>query len=134
MQDVSTPNWGDVLRDVFSDKRFTEVRRNCLQGTVDGVKVGIVLATLSLPWTTHALNKPDFDRLIGSKHDGKVDRAFVVAVRGNSPTNREYCSWIDAEELAAKLREYGMTPRDGRYGEFYTLLPTFFPPNENDWF
>src|SRR5262249_12758526 len=127
-------NWGDVLRDVFNDKRFTEVRRNCLQGTVDGVKVGIVLATMSPPYITFALNKPDFERLIDSKHDGKVDRSFVVAARGSSPANRTFCSWMEAEELAAHLRAYGIAPRDGRYGEFYIVPPTLFPPDENDWF
>jgi hypothetical protein len=134
MLEASTPNWGDVLRDVFNDKRFVEVRRNCLQGVVDGVKVGVVLATMTPPYTTFALNKPDFERLIGSKHAGKVDRAFVVAARGSGPTSRTYCSWREAEELSAQLREYGVTSREGRYGEFYTLPPTFFPPDENDWF
>jgi hypothetical protein len=134
MLEASTPNWGDVLCDIFNDKRFVEVRRNCFQGVIDGVKVGVVLATLSLPYTTFALNKPDFDRLIGSKHAGKVDRAFVVAARGSSSANRVFCSWMEAEELAAKLQEYGVTPRAGRFGEFYTLPPTFFPPDENDWF
>jgi hypothetical protein len=89
--------------------------------TVDGHLCGIVLATKSYRYDTFALNKGEFDDLLGGKRDGRLAHVFVVGVtthRGGK-YDPQYVGEIDAEKLEKQL--IGVEPRPGQFGPFYTL-------------
>jgi hypothetical protein len=95
----------------------------------DSQITGIVLATRGYSFDTFALNKPEFDRLLAAKRDGRIADAIVVgAVQkgGNNPFT--YCGEMDAGQLETQLT--GVEPRTGRFGAFYTLADCTFsnPP------
>jgi hypothetical protein len=89
--------------------------------TIDGKKIGVVLATKSQGFENFALNKADLDRVTAATSDGRLDAGFVVAATVNASGSMEFVDQIFADVLADQLREE--TPRVGRYGEFY-LIPS----------
>src|SRR5258705_6348023 len=107
------------LNGMFSDPRFARFGRYCYHVEIDGRKIGVVLATMNQGYDSYALNKAEFDRLLAARRDGRLDGAFVVIAKTNGSTTPTYCGEIDAEELDSQLR--GLTPRSGRFGEFYVL-------------
>jgi hypothetical protein len=121
-----------ALVTMFADKRFACHDRYKYVGQIDGQKIGVVLATRSPSFPTHALNKGDLDRLRAAKANGKIAAAFVVAAKLNGsygvPT---FCCAHDAEEVAAALAN--QTPMVGRFGEFY-VMPSSMITDESEPF
>ena len=108
------------LSGMFADDRFTRHGRFRYSATIDGTKIGVVLATKNQGFDNFAINKADLDRLIAATGDGRLDAAFVVAAKVNG-SSMDFVDQIAAAVLADQLRSE--TPRVGRYGEFY-LLPS----------
>jgi len=113
-QSDTDAHWQDVLARIQTDSQFRQFKKFLYYGEVGGTRVGAVIANKNLQYTSYALNKGDFDRLLAAKQSGRVDLAFVVAV-----ANGAYVTHHDAEEYAELLRD--LTPRSGRFGEFWTL-------------
>jgi predicted membrane GTPase involved in stress response len=107
--------WHDVLGGMFTDRRFRQFKKFCWYGEINGARVGIAVANKSAQYTNYALNKVHVEGLLAAKHGGKVDRAFIVAV-----ANGAFIIHHDAEEYHADLL-VNLTPRSGRFGEFWTL-------------
>jgi len=106
--------WQGVLAGMQTDPRFRQFKKFRWYGEVDSERIGVVVANKGALYTNYALNKGDFDGLLAAKRSGKIDLAFVVAVdRGSFVAHR------DAEEYAERLRD--LTPRNGQFGEFWTL-------------
>jgi hypothetical protein len=113
---------------LFSDKFSTGLlkygRRKYLQ-TIDGRKIGMVLATKNDGYDTYALNQGEFEDLLEAKRKGRIDEAKVVAAHVVGPVtqhpgeNLAHCGEIDAELLATKLKNE--KPRNGQFGPFYAL-------------
>jgi hypothetical protein len=114
-----------VLSKIFTDARWRKLSWRLLFANIDGVKVGVVLATKSPDYDCFALNKPDIDRLLAGKHTGKLDAAYVVWTRISSLKVKSYCDWVEAEELQEKLK--GRSPLTGKFGEFWTFPLDFVP-------
>jgi hypothetical protein len=128
MQEIRpAPNWPEVLSAVFTDPRFRSVGAYRLVGEVDGVRVGVVLATMNANFPTFALNKGDLDRLVEAKRRGKLDVGFVVGARAEKSGERtyQYQGSMAADEVVERLRD--VTLREGRLGPFYPLPSSFFP-------
>ena len=102
----------DVLAGIFSDPRFTEFRRNCFRGEVNGQKIGVVLATQNPTYTNFALNDGDFTRLLEAGDAGRVDEPWVVFARVNG-ANRTFRSATRARELREEIQRYGLEARPG---------------------
>jgi hypothetical protein len=112
-----------VLAGMFTDPRFRELNRYRLFANIDGIKIGVVLATKSPRYDNFALNKTDMERLLAGKRNGKIDQAFVVMARvSDIGALLTYVDWIEAERLHDMLK--GMRPRNGVFGEFWTLPPS----------
>jgi hypothetical protein len=108
-------HWKDILSRMFGDARFRQFKKFRWYGEVDGMRIGIVVANKGASYNNFALNKADFDDLLAAKRSGKIDLAFVVA----STASGGYVAHHDAEEYAERLRD--LTPRNGQFGEFWTL-------------
>jgi hypothetical protein len=120
---MSINNDKPVLSQIFKDPRFRQLSgsRHLWFGEVDGMKIGVILATIRPPYTSFALNEDEMERLLAGKQAGKIDRAAVVAAR-NDITNSggwEYLGHADAEKVREKLR--GVRPRSSDYGNFWVL-------------
>jgi len=120
----------DVLAGIFSDPRFTEFRRNCFRGEVNGQKIGAVLATQNPTYTNFALNDGDFTRLLEAGDAGRVDEPWVVFARVNG-ANRTFRSATRARELREEIQRYGLEARPGRFGPFIVLPAGLAPPDDD---
>ncbi|WP_377828840.1 hypothetical protein ACFKHW_38075 [Bradyrhizobium lupini] len=121
----------EIQRDLsamFSDNRFQRHGRYRYSATIDGEKIGVVLATKSQGYNNFALNKADLDRVVTATGDGRLDAGFVVAATVNGDS-MNFIDQISADVLADPLR--GEQPRTGKFGEFY-LIPEriAFPADE----
>jgi hypothetical protein len=120
MKDNANVNWSSILSGMFNDPRFRRLSNWCWYAEIEGMKVGVVLATRNPGYATFALNKNDVDRLLAGKRSGKLDHAFLVGTSVDPLNNHVYCNFKDAasfyEQELTKLR-----PRDGKYGDFWTL-------------
>ena len=117
------------LSSVFSDDQFSQHGRYRYSATIDGVKIGVVLATKSQNYNNFALNKADLDRVIAGVSDGRLDAGYVVAATVNVTGSMEFVDQISADILADQLK--GETPRTGKFGEFYLIPPHIaFPADE----
>jgi len=125
LEPKKTPNWPEVLSAVFTDPRFRSVGAYRLVGEVDGVSVGVVVATMNPNFPTHALNKGDLDRLAEAKRQGKLDVGFVVGARAEKSGERTYQGSMAIDEVVERLRHE--PTRSGRLGPFYPLPSSFFP-------
>jgi hypothetical protein len=90
----------------------------------------VVLATRNPDYNTFALNKPDLQRLLDGKRNGRVDEAYIVTAH-ISGIQRSYCGAMAAEEVWHKIEVFGLRPRTGRFGEFFVLPPGFVPDDED---
>ena len=116
-------DWSKILPNIFTDRRFRELRWNCWYGEVDGAKVGVVFATRNIAeYNTFALNKPELDRLRVGIETKRLDHAFVMAVNLNGP-DRDYCGWATLKDIDHKIDLHRLRPRDGKFGDFYSLPP-----------
>jgi hypothetical protein len=106
----------DILKDM---SRLERIGRNRYFGVIDGKKIGAVLATKNPSFDDPAINKSDLDRVVGAKHDGRLDVAKVVAAKTNGNGGLIFYDSIDAEVLQKQL--WGLIPRVGRFGDFFTI-------------
>jgi hypothetical protein len=126
----TNPSTARDLSHIFTDSLWQRLSRYRYYGEIDGVKIAVVLATKNPSFDNWALNKPDYDRAIAGKHDGRVDEAYVVAAKVNGAGVPQYCDQIDAEELRLKLANE--VPRVGRFGEFFVIGPNVWSPSCDD--
>jgi hypothetical protein len=91
-----------------------------------------VLATDNPSFVKLALNQNDIDRGRAALRDGKVDRMRVVPAKRNGAGRYEYCGSRDIEVLYEKVLK-NLTPRNGRYGPFWTL-DLYQLLGEEQWF
>jgi len=82
-------------------------------------KIGVVLATKSPNRDGHLLNKAELSRVITGKRGGKIEEAYVVAVRLNGGSPPTYVCGGLAEEVFAKIEHRSTI--DGMYGPFWVL-------------
>jgi len=57
------------------------LRRGQPKASVDGEKVGIILATINAGYRDPVVNKDGLEGLLNAKASGRLDHAFVVAAR-----------------------------------------------------
>jgi hypothetical protein len=120
MKDNVNVNWSSILAGMFTDPRFRKFERWCWGAKIEGMSVGVVIATLNPGYDTFALNKPDTERLLAAKRDGQIDEAFVVAASIYALNNHIYCDFKYAEPFYEEVLK-NLRPRLGQYGEFWTL-------------
>ena len=113
-------DWSAVLSGMFTDPRFRPLRQWRWYGVIDGIKVGIALATRTPGYATFALNNPDMERLLAAKRDGKIDAAFVVAAHTDRLNTHTYAGFRDAEVLHETVLQKLM-PKKGAHGDFWVL-------------
>jgi hypothetical protein len=130
MQDSSPSNPKRSLVHIFTDSLWQRLSRYRHYGEIDGVKIGVVLATKNPRFDNWALNQTDFYRVIAGLRDGRIDEAYVVAAKVNSVGVPRYCDQIEAEELHRKLANE--EPRIGAYGAFYVIGAHVWDPNCED--
>jgi hypothetical protein len=107
------------VRNIFGSD--TECRRVALRlyfAEEESKRIGVVLATLTPPFDSFALNKAELERLLQAKREEKIDQAFVVAAKRNG-AGLEYCGAVEADELSTVLAK--QSPITGRFGDFYVL-------------
>jgi hypothetical protein len=111
-----------ILMNMFSDKRFVRVpnSRRLYSGTVDGEKLGVVVATYNSSFGNFTLNCGEFKRLIDAKASGRIHHACVVKAKYDPETHqRKVVEATKASRAEEMLRD--AEPRDGSYGPFWTL-------------
>ena len=74
----STPNWDEIIPQLFTDPRFKPAGRRRKLICVDGVWAGIVIAWQPSDYANFGLNQEDMDRLFQKRGDGLLDVGFVV--------------------------------------------------------
>jgi hypothetical protein len=117
-----------LLPGIFTNPVWRKLDRHRRFAVIDGMKVGVILATKSQWHTNHALSNDGLERLLAGKRAGKIDLAYVVFTESSSG----YCAHVDAEHLRERLN--GFKPRIGQFGEFWTLPPWFAVSSEHDPF
>jgi hypothetical protein len=103
---------------MFTDGRFRRIRDRIYFAEIDDKKIGVVLATIYGNYDNYALNRAEYERVLNAKREGRIDLAFVVAVRFNGfgkPPEYHSANHIEALDLT------GCRKVDGRYGEFWPL-------------
>jgi hypothetical protein len=95
-----------LLADIFRDPRFREIRKNCWFGSIDGARIGVVLATRNPEYNNFAVNKPELERLLAAKRDGKIDEAHVVTANVNG-TQRVFAAQCRQRRSNRKLKRSG---------------------------
>jgi|SRR5215831_4310916 len=63
-QSDTDAHWQDVLARIQTDSQFRQFKKFLYYGEVGGTRVGAVIANKNLQYTSYALNKGDFDRLL----------------------------------------------------------------------
>jgi hypothetical protein len=117
----------ELLRNMFTDRRFQRRGHWVWYVVIDGVKIGVVAATLNPGYFEHALNKESIERVLAGLTNGKADEGFVVFAVSNGFWQFEYQGHADAKELHQKIVAMGLQPRSGRFGEFYSLPRVLVP-------
>jgi hypothetical protein len=92
-----------ILTSIFEDPRWRPIGRRLYSAEIDGRKIGGVLATFNRRYGDYALNRPEMDRLMTAKREGKIDEAFVIALLNNGTGRYEFRRAVIAEELHARL-------------------------------
>ncbi len=123
-QKTSTPNWDELIPNIFNDARFVKTSRRRRQIAVSGVRAGIVIAWRPDDYENFALNKMDGDRLLELRRDASFDAAFVV-IATISNYEPVYVGHCEAEELLETLKSVRL--RKGPHGEYWLLKDDFTP-------
>ena len=117
----------DELKSIFTDERFQQFGKFRWHAVINGVKVGVVLATRTPPYDGFALNTTDCDRLLAAKRDGRIDLAFVVKTAIDPKTGAmTFCDSFDVEQLETAVLTT-LPLRIGKHGPFWVV-----PPNADD--
>jgi hypothetical protein len=113
---------------IFTDPGWRQVGRYKYFREFDGMKNGVVLATMSPQYDRFALNTPETKDLLAGKRNNKVDQAFIVAAKGNGAGKFEFYAGVDAEEFHKTVLAT-LVPRSGPFGDFWTIAPYDFDPD-----
>jgi hypothetical protein len=106
------------LSDIYTNRqKYKQIGMRKYTTVIDGRRIGIIVATKNNGYQGFAVNKTELDSLLAGKAAGRIDEAHVVAMEYIGVW--KYVGEIEAEQLKAKLS--GIEPRNGRYGEFYSL-------------
>jgi hypothetical protein len=124
-EQTTLPSWPDILPNMFRDPRFKQLDRYRLKANIDGVRVGVVVASRSRKFLNHALGKEYLDRLREAKRAGTIDAAFVVTARVRKDYTYIYVGHRDAEELYEMSKD--VPPRKSEFGEYWLLKPDVTP-------
>jgi hypothetical protein len=103
---------------------FTQIALFLYHAIIDGVKIGVVEATITPGYTAYALNLDAMERLLKAKAKGKIDEAYVALVRTDPSKGSTYCGHRNAEELKRQYEPLGLQVRTGKLGPFITLPST----------
>jgi hypothetical protein len=118
----------DLLRNMFTDPRFVQIAAFLWLGTIDGVKIGVLIATLNSGYLEYALNLAQEQRLLKAKAKGKIAEAYTAFIRMNG---WRYCGHREAEEFHRQWTQMGLQQRDGKLGSFVTL-PSSLTESDDD--
>lgn len=134
MLDKSSNDVTAAVRNVFVDPRFHRIRSAiyCFFGDIDGVRVGIAVASKSQRFATsteHVLNKSDDERLIAALDAGRLDEGYVVTAATDANGNLVFIDAMEARKFAAEIL-VGKTPLSGKLGEFFLVSPNFTSDDE----
>jgi hypothetical protein len=104
------------------------------KGTIDGVRVGAVVSSMSPGFGSFALNQGHFDSLVKVKRSGKIGAAVVVFARVSTDGKFTYVGQVDAVEFILKLESCQL--RVGKMGPFWVVPPSLVPnyDPDDDWF
>jgi hypothetical protein len=113
------PDVEALLPSMFSDGRFRRIDRWRWSAVIDGVRIGVALATKNPPagFFTFIVNQKDLAGLCAAKSDGRVDQAWVVAASTNGDGTFVYVDALDAFEVHDKIKNE--PTRMGRNGPFW---------------
>jgi hypothetical protein len=112
----------ELLRNMHATgSPFIQIAFSLYYGVIDGVKIGVVEATLNSGYMEYALNLGAEERLLKAKAKGKIDEAYVVLVRTDPFRGSTYCGHRDAEEFHRQWQSLGLQARTGKLGAFVTL-------------
>ena len=119
----------ELLRGMFTDRRFKRLGKWVFFANIDGVKIGMAVATLNDGYYEHALNQESEERVLAALANGKADEGYAVYANGSFQF--EYTGHAEARELHQKIVAMGLQPRMCRFGPFYQLpssLTMYDPP------
>jgi len=108
-----------ILTNIFEDVRWRQIGQRLYFAEIDGRKIGGVLATYNGRFGNYALNCLELERLRTAKREGKIDEAFVIAVKSNGTGRHEFRRAVNAEELYARVHERPVI--NGSFGPFLAL-------------
>jgi hypothetical protein len=116
-----------IKQEAFSKTYRRSSKGNFLSyGTIDGIKIGLPMAFKKPPYETAAINEKDLELAVTAKANGKIDKAFVLTVEYPKEVTfggkQIVTNVADAELIYDRLKD--VTPRQGTFGEFWTL-PNF---------
>jgi len=122
----------ELLRNMYTTSSpFTQIAFSLYHAIIDGVKIGVVEATLNRGYVEYALNLAAEERLLKAKRKGKIDEAYTVLVRTDPSKGSTYCGHRDTEELNRQYQPLGLQVRSGRLGPFITL-PAHLTASDDD--
>jgi hypothetical protein len=88
---------------------------------IDGVAVGVLVATFNAAYGNYSVNKGELTRLLDALNSGKLHEAYVQAVLRYDQDAGKYMygETVEAREMWAKLERIPV--RSGSLGEFWAL-------------
>src|SRR5262245_36639078 len=102
----------ELLRNMFNgDRLFTQVAPFLYHAVIDGVKIGVLTATVNSGYLEYALNLGAEERLLKAKAKGKIDEAYTVLVRMGGGQGVTYCGHREAEEFHRQWQALGLQQR-----------------------
>ena len=85
--------------------------------TIDGVVIGVLLATWNANFGNYAANKRELRRLLDASDAGKIGKAYVQTSKYDSKLEDEEI--VEARWLWERLQD--VKPREGQLGQFWSL-------------
>jgi len=111
----------ELLRNMFTDRRFKRLGRWLWFGVIDDVKIAVVVATLNPGFFQHALNQSEEERVLAALRNGRADEGYTIFAEANGMFQLTYCGHADARELHEKIVAMEVQTRNGQFGPFYSL-------------
>jgi hypothetical protein len=131
MLTTTTPNWDELLPNIFHDSHFHKSSRRRWQGQFNGARAGIVVAWRPADYDNYALNKADIERLLELRREATFDAAFVVLATVSGNYGSSYVGHRDAEEFYETLKVVRF--RTGPHGDYWLLREDFSPLDAEMW-